>query len=103
MKLTKDDELLEKYNNIWDKVSNSIKKNLIGNQYAIKKNLKTKIKSYKGKISTNFRDNRIPKENFNCIFLSLILIDFVFKIGKIYDPQVLLEEYKKIVKETKRN
>ena len=99
MKLTKDDELLEKYNNIWDKVSNSIKKNLIGNQYAIKKNLKTKIKSYKGKISTNFRDNRIPKENFNCIFLSLILIDFVFKIGKIYDPQVLLEEYKKIVKE----
>ena len=99
MKLTKDDELLEKYNNIWDKVSNSIKKNLIGNQYAIKKNLKTKIKSYKGKISTNFRDNRIPKENFNCIFLSLILIDFVFKIGKIYDPQVLLEEYKNIVKE----
>ena len=103
MKLTKDDELLEKYNNIWDKVSNSIKKNLIGNQYAIEKNLKTKIKSCKGKISTNFRDDRIPKENFHCIFLSLILIDFVFKIGKIYDPQVLLEEYKNIVKEKKRN
>ena len=31
------------------------------------------------------------------------LIDFVFKIGKIYDPQVLLEEYKNIVKEKKRN
>ena len=64
MKLTKDDKLLEKYNNIWDKVSNSIKKNLIGNQYAIEKNLKTKIKSCKGKISTNFRDDRIPKKIF---------------------------------------
>ena len=30
------------------------RKNLIGNQYIMKKNLKTKIKSYNGKINTNF-------------------------------------------------
>ena len=35
--LIKDDELLEKYNSIWNKSSNSIKKNLIVNQYKIKK------------------------------------------------------------------
>ena len=35
--LIKDDELLEKYNKIWDKVSNSIKKNdLIVNQHTMK-------------------------------------------------------------------
>ena len=35
--LIKDDELLEKYNTFWDKVRDSIKKDLIMNQY-IKKN-----------------------------------------------------------------
>ena len=31
--LIKDDELLEKYNEIWEKVKNIIKKNLIQNYY----------------------------------------------------------------------
>ena len=35
--LIKDDELLEKYNQIWEKVKNTIKKNLIVNQYIMKK------------------------------------------------------------------
>ena len=33
--LIKDDELLEKYNEICEKVSNSIKRDLIGNLYTI--------------------------------------------------------------------
>ena len=33
---TEDDELLEKYNDIWKEVSNGIKKNLIGNTSTIK-------------------------------------------------------------------
>ena len=37
-----DDELLEKYNTIWDKVSADIKKSLIANLFIIKKKLKTK-------------------------------------------------------------
>lgn len=32
----KDDELLQKYNKIWDTLSNIIKKDLIVNQYAMK-------------------------------------------------------------------
>ena len=44
--------------------------------------LKTKIKSYKGKINTNFHNNKIPKEDSQCIFLSVILIDYVFRTGK---------------------
>ena len=34
--LIKDDELLEKYNEIWEKVKNIIKKNLIQNYYIVK-------------------------------------------------------------------
>ena len=75
------------------------------NQYMMKniynKN-KIKIKSYEGKISTDFHDNGIPKKGSCCISLSIVLIDSLFKIGKNYYPQVSLEECKYIVKEKKR-
>ena len=43
--LIEDHELLEKYNIIWNKVSNSIKKDFDGKHVNNKKYLKTKIKS----------------------------------------------------------
>ena len=39
------------------------------------KYLKTKIKSYNGKINTKFYNNKIPKEGSQGNCLSLILID----------------------------
>ena len=33
------------------------------------KTIKTKIKSYEGKINTSFRDDRMPKEGFHGIYL----------------------------------
>ena len=47
------------------------------------KHLKTKIKSYNGKIIANFQNNEIPKESSKFICLSVILIDSVFRTGKI--------------------
>ena len=41
----------------------------------------------------------MPEEGSHCICLSMILIDYVFRSGKNYFSQVLLEEYKYIVKE----
>ena len=41
-----DDDLLEKYNNIWDKVSADIKKQFDSKPVYNKSFLKTKIKSY---------------------------------------------------------
>ena len=41
----------------------------------------------------------MPKEGSHCVFLSVVLIDFVFKKGKNYYPQVFLEERKYIFKE----
>ena len=49
---------LKIYNGIWRKVSNGIKKYFIVNLYTII----SKIKSYEGKINTNFHNDKIPKE-----------------------------------------
>ena len=59
------------------------------------------MKSYNGKINTNFHNNKVPKEGSQFICLSLTLSNSVFRTGKNYYPQVLLEECKCIFKEKK--
>ena len=49
-----DDGLLQKYNKIWDKVSNIIKKGFSSEPVYNKNYLKTKVKFYEVKINTNF-------------------------------------------------
>ena len=51
--LIKDDELLEKYNEIQKKVKNSLKEELDSKPIYNEKYLKAKIKSYYGKINPN--------------------------------------------------
>ena len=81
------------------KVSKSIKKAFDTEPVYNKKYLKARIKSYNAKINTNFHNNKISKEGFQCICLSVILIDSVFRTGNNYYLQVFLEECKYIVKE----
>ena len=97
--LMKDNKLLEKYNEIWGKVSKVIKKRFVSEPVYNEKYLKTKIKSYERKININFYNDEMPKEGSNFISLSMVLIDSVFKMGKNYYPQVSLNEYKYNVKE----
>ena len=52
--LIKDDELLKKYNEIWEKVKNSIKKEFDSEPVYNEKYLKAKIKSYNGKTTQVF-------------------------------------------------
>ena len=52
--LIKDDEFLGKYNKIRRKISNSLKRGFDREPVHIEKYLKDKIKSYEGKINTNF-------------------------------------------------
>ena len=61
------------------------------------KYLKAKIKSYSGKINTNVHNNKIPKRGSQFFCLSVILIYSVFITGKIYYPQVFVEERKVFV------
>ena len=74
----KDNELLKKYNEIWEKVKNSIKKEFDTEPVYNEKYVKAKIKSYNGKIDTNFHNNKIKKEGSHFICLLVILIDSAF-------------------------
>ena len=53
--LIKDDELIEKYNEIWEKVTNIIKKEFDSEPVYNENYLKAKIKSYNGKINIKFQ------------------------------------------------
>ena len=98
--LTKDDKLLEKYNDIWEKVT-VIKKEFDGNPVYIENYMKAKIKLYNGKMNTNFHNNKLLKEGSQFIFLSVTSVDSIFRTGKNYYPQVFLEECKYVIKERK--
>ena len=89
--LIKDDQWLERYNENWEKVKNSLKKEFNSEPVYNKKYLKGKIKSNNGKISKNFGNNKIPKEDSQCIFLSVILLYSVFRTGKNYYSHVFLK------------
>ena len=82
--LIKDDWLLEKYNEIWEKVKNSIKREFNSETEYNEKYRKAKMNSYNGKINTNFHNDKIPKEGSQFICLSVILIDYWFCLYNRY-------------------
>ena len=84
--LIKDDELLEKFNEIWGKIKNSIKKEFDNEPLYNEKYLKAIIKSDNGTINIKFDNDKIPREGSQFICLSVILIYSVFKTGKNYYP-----------------
>ena len=70
--LIEDEELFEKYSKIWNKVRNSIKKELDSEPLYNENYLRTIVKYHEAKINTGFHDNEIPEEGSNCIFFSNI-------------------------------
>ena len=89
--MIKEDEFLEKYNEIWDTFSHSIKKGFDSEPVYNEKYLKTKTKPYEGRINTNFHSDKIPKVGSQCICLSVILIDSVYRTYESYYSQLFLE------------
>ena len=86
--LIKNNELLEKCNEIWEKVKKSIKKEFDSETVYNEDCLKAEIKFCNGKIKKNFHNNKIPKEGSQFIYLCVILIDSVFRTSKNYYPEV---------------
>ena len=82
--MIKDDELLEKYKEIWEKVKDSLKKDFDSEPVYNEKYLETKIKSYNGKLNTNFHNSKIPKERR----LTISFLTVILRTGKNYYPHV---------------
>ena len=57
------------------------------------------MKFYKRKFGTKSHGDKKLKEGCQCICLSVILIDSIFRTGRNYFPQIILEECKHVIKE----
>ena len=88
--LIEDDDLLETYNTIWDKVSTDIKKEFVSEPVYNKEFLKTKIKSH-GHEVTDFYDKEIPNVDSNHTCLAVISLDSALKKDDNYYLQLFLK------------
>ena len=94
---TDNNEFLERYTKIWEKISNLTDKKIDSDPAYSNKYINTKIRSYNNDIITNFHDidnknNKLPEKNKAYKCMSLISLDSIIKINKKYYPQTLLQE-----------
>ena len=88
-----DNKLLNKYTEIWGKVSSSINikldsKPIYGNN---DKYIMTKIKTYEDKVNSNFQGKKIPRESASCKCLSLIMLGSVLRVWKTLLMMILTQ------------
>ena len=95
--LLDNNEFLERYTAIWEKISNLVNKKFDSDPIYNNKYINIKIRSYNNDIKTNFHNidnenNKLPEKNklYKCV--SLISLDSIIKINKKYYPQTLLQE-----------
>ena len=97
----KDDDVLDKYNEIWDKIKNKLNIKFHSILIYDKKYIKAKVGEFNDVIKTNFLGDEILKESMHDICIACITIDSVMRMEKKNYPQLYLEECKYRSKETK--
>ena len=97
----KDDDVLDKYNEIWDKIKEAFSIKFHKTPVYDGKYLKSKVREFNGVIKTNFLGDQVPKENEHYTYIACITIDSVMRTEKKNYPQVYLEECKHRMKQTK--
>ena len=90
----KDDDVLDKYNEIWGKIKTDLNIKFHSMPVYDEKQIKAKIREFNGVIKTNFSGDEIPKENMHYTSIACITIDSVMRMEKRDYPQVHLEECK---------
>ena len=93
--VTDDEEVYEKYNEIWEVVRKLLKLKFIVNPIRDDKYIIAKLKIFNGTNRTTFTDNIIPFEKNHYTCIPAIDIDSVLKIdNKRAYPQAYLEQCK---------
>ena len=97
--VSKDDMCLNKYNEIWDKIEETLSIKFHSIPVYDGKYIKAKVREFNGVIKTNFLSDKVPKENehLHCLYNYW----FCYENGKKYYPQFYLEECKNKMKKTK--
>ena len=90
----KNDDVLDKYSEIWDKIKNKLNIKFHSMPVYDEKYIKAKVREFNGVIKTNFLGDEIPKESMHYTCIACITIDSLMRIEKKNYPQVYLEECK---------
>ena len=98
--LSKDDEVWDKYDKMWDVIEDKLGIKFHSEPVYKYKYLKAKVRGFDDVIKANFLDNGMPKENMYYTFIAWITIDSVLNTDKKNHPQVYLEECKYRIKKT---
>ena len=96
----KNDEALDKYNEIWDKIKGKLNIRFHSISFYDEKYMKAKVREFNGVIKTNFLSDEVPKENEHYTCIACITIDSVMRMEKKNYLQVYLEECKYRMKKT---
>ena len=97
----KDDDVLDKYNEIWDKIKETLSIKFHSMPVYDEQYIKAKVREFNGVSNTNFSSDEVPKENKHYTCIACITIDSVMRMEKKNYPQVYLEEYQYKIKKTK--
>ena len=90
----KDDDVLDKYNEIWDKIKETLSIKFHSMPAYDEKYIKAKVREFNGGIKTNFLADKTPKESMHYTYIACITIDSVMGMEKKNWTQVYLEECK---------
>ena len=101
--MVKNENVLDNYNEIWDKIKENLNVKFHSTPFYDEKYIKTKVREFHSVIKTNFMGNIVPKENEHCTCIASVTIDFVMRMEKKNYPQVYLEECKYRIKKKKNN
>ena len=80
--LTKDNEVWDKYDKIWDVIKDKLGIKFHFEPVYEYKYLKAKLREFDGVIKTNFLGNDVPEENMYYTCIACITIDSVLTIDK---------------------
>ena len=97
----KDDDVLDKCNEIWDKIKETLSIKFHSIPVYDEQYIKAKVREFNGVINTNFLSDEVPKENKHYTCIACITIDSVMRVENKNYPQVYLEECKYKIKQTK--
>ena len=87
----KDDNVLDKYNEIWDKIKEILSIKFHSMPVYVEKYIKGKVREFNGLIKTNFLGDKIKKESMHYAGIACITIDSVMRMENKNCPQVFLD------------
>ena len=100
--LIKDDDVLDKYNEIWKRIKKILGIKFHSTPLYDEKYIKAKVREFNGVVKTNFLGDEIPKKNVHYACIACMTIGSVISMKKKKNyPQVYLEECKYKIKKTK--